>query len=217
MPTNTVYSVSTLSPHVHNSLSNTSTKENAQSASNGVLCNICYERLDQGNSSSSNTLIQHQKSNKCRLKFADRILAERTQRPLPLPTLCEGFSYHWSLGTPCRTYPLPLHDPSCHTKPGFTLLSIEPSSSIIHPCPHQERHGSWEQRSDHTKFREKITISPEEERLGMPNDLVGRSVMRHLNYDAARMDRLPTIHDLHCLLMFIIILTSSHKLMFFIE
>lgn len=31
----------------------------------------------------------------------------------------------------------------------------------------------------------------------MPNDLVGRSVMRHLNYDAARMDRLPTIHDLH--------------------
>jgi hypothetical protein len=62
----------------------------------------------------------------------------------------------------------------------------------------QERHGSWEQRSDHTKFREKITISPaEEERLGIPDDLVGRSVMRHLTYDAARMDRLPTIQDLH--------------------
>jgi hypothetical protein len=62
----------------------------------------------------------------------------------------------------------------------------------------QERHGSWEQRSDHTKFREKITISPvEEERLGIPDDLVGCSVTRHLNYDAARMDCLPTIHDLH--------------------
>ena len=33
--------------------------------------------------------------------------------------------------------------------------------------------------------------------MGIPDDLVGRSVMRHLNYDAARMDRLPTIHDLH--------------------
>jgi len=94
----------------------------------------------------------------------------------------------------------------------------------------------WEQRSDHAKFRDKITTSPvEEERLGIP-DLVGCSVMRHLNYDAACMDRLPTIHDLHldelvihnrsttwrlcrlhCLLMFIIILTSSHKLMFFVE
>jgi hypothetical protein len=48
------------------------------------------------------------------------------------------------------------------------------------------------------KFREKITISPaEEERLGIPDDLVARSVMRHLTYDAAHMDRLPTIQDLH--------------------
>lgn len=62
----------------------------------------------------------------------------------------------------------------------------------------QEWHGSWEQRGDYTKFREKITISSvEEERLGIPDDLVGRSVMRHLNYDAAHMDCLPTIHDLH--------------------
>ncbi|KAF8235342.1 hypothetical protein L208DRAFT_1257550, partial [Tricholoma matsutake] len=47
----------------------------------------------------------------------------------PLSTLCKGFSYHWSLGTPCLTYPLSLHD---QTKPGFTLLAIEPSSSTIH-------------------------------------------------------------------------------------
>jgi hypothetical protein len=57
---------------------------------------------------------------------------QRTQTPLPPSTLCEGFSYHWSLGTTCRIYSLPLHDPSCRTKPGFTLLFIDPSSSIIH-------------------------------------------------------------------------------------
>ena len=46
-------------------------------------------------------------------------------------------------------------------------------------------------------FARKLPSPAEEERLGIPDDLVGRSVMRHLNYDAARMDCLPTIHDLH--------------------
>jgi len=61
-----------------------------------------------------------------------------------------------------------------------------------------ERRREYKLKSDHAKFREKFTISPvEEERLGIPDDLVGLSVMRHLNYDAARMDRLPTVRDLH--------------------
>jgi len=34
----------------------------------------------------------------------------------------------------CLTYPLSLHDPACQTKPGFTLLAIEPSSLTIHVC-----------------------------------------------------------------------------------
>jgi len=52
-------------------LSNSSTKENVHPTSNEVLCNICYERLDQGNSS-SNTLIQYRK---CRLKFSGKLLS----------------------------------------------------------------------------------------------------------------------------------------------
>jgi hypothetical protein len=98
---------------------------------------------------SSNTLIQHQKSNKCRLRFAGKLLpfffkfqqAVRIQivfsprgmlshAPSRLCALCEGLSFPWSLGHPCRTYPLPIH-PCCRSKPGFTLLLIEPSNLLI--------------------------------------------------------------------------------------
>ena len=52
-PTNTVHSASTFpSAPVYNSLS----------TPNGVLCNLCYRCLGQCNSSSSNTLIHHQKA-----------------------------------------------------------------------------------------------------------------------------------------------------------
>lgn len=46
--TNTVYSVSTKSLLMSITLSNSSTKENVQPTSNGVLCNICYKHLGQG-------------------------------------------------------------------------------------------------------------------------------------------------------------------------
>ena len=64
-PTDTVYSVSPSHVYDLNPLSNSST--NVQPTSNGILCNLCY---DKGNSSSSNILV-HQK---CRLKFVGKLL-----------------------------------------------------------------------------------------------------------------------------------------------
>ena len=72
------------------------------------------------------------------LPLIDRIIAEQhTQNANTSPSItrsdgCQGLLYQWELGAPYLTYPFAAHDPSCGVAPGYTLLTVNSDSSIIH-------------------------------------------------------------------------------------
>ncbi|KAJ7251090.1 hypothetical protein C8J57DRAFT_1078413 [Mycena rebaudengoi] len=55
---------------------------------------------------------------------------------------CVGTYYKWDVGSLCKTYPFAIHDPTSSHAPGYTLLSVDFVSSIIH-VRSARCHGSW--------------------------------------------------------------------------
>ena len=68
----------------------------------------------------------------------DRIIAEQCAQNANIsPSItrsggCQGLLFQWELGAPYLTSPFAAHDPSCGVAPGYTLLTFNSDSSIIH-------------------------------------------------------------------------------------
>ncbi|KAF8075809.1 hypothetical protein FPV67DRAFT_383880 [Lyophyllum atratum] len=111
-------------------------KVDASSGHRLVLCTICHTYINHGKDNITTTgLRQHQRTQKCKLALADRILAgldnARTAQQPENPSICDGTVFHWDLGSPFVSYPFALHDPESRFTPGYTICSVDTQRSTI--------------------------------------------------------------------------------------